>query len=76
MGKRLPDFHTWQWCDHSDNQCRSTHLVLHFIAASLFVLAALLLLNGLFSANFSSLAIGVISLIAARGVQRHEHALE
>lgn len=76
MGKRLPNIHSWQWRGCADNHCHPTHFVLHVIALALFILAGLLILDGLFSFSFSSLAIGVISLIAALGIQRHGHAFE
>ncbi|MCD5997140.1 DUF962 domain-containing protein [Pseudomonas sp. CDFA 602] len=76
MGKRLPDLHTWQWRGYARNHQHPTNLVLHLIAVPLFVITALLILDGLFSFSFSSIAIGVIGLIAALGVQRHGHSLE
>lgn len=76
MGKRLPNLPTWQWRGYADNHRHPTNLVLHLIAVPLFILAALLILNGLFSLSFSALAIGVIGLIAALGIQRHGHSLE
>lgn len=63
MGKRLLNIHTWQ-C--ADNHRHPTHL----IAVPFFILAALLILDGVFSLSFSSLAIGIIGLIAALGIQR------
>jgi phage terminase small subunit len=76
MGKRLPNIHTWQWRGYGDNHRHPTNLVLHLIAVPLFILAALLMLDGVLSLSFSSLAIGVIGLIAALSIQRHGHSLE
>ncbi|GFM68216.1 DUF962 domain-containing protein [Pseudomonas cichorii] len=76
MGKRLPNLPTWQWRGYADNHQHPANLVLHLIAVPLFILAALLLLDGIFSLSFSSIAIGIIGLIAALGFQRHGHSLE
>ncbi len=76
MGKRLPNLHTWQWHGYADNHRHPTNLVLHVIAVPLFILAALLIIDGVLSLSISSLAIGVIGLIAALGIQRHGHSLE
>jgi hypothetical protein len=75
MGKRLSNLHTWQWRGYADNHRHPTNLVLHVVAVALFILAALLIVDGLFSWSVSSLAIGVIGLIAALGIQRHGQAL-
>lgn len=76
MGKRHPNLHTWQWRNYPDNHRHPANLVLHLIAVPMFIIAALLILDGLFSLSFSSIAIGVIGLIAALGFQRHGHTLE
>jgi phage terminase small subunit len=76
MGKRHPNLHTWQWRTYADNHRHPANLVLHLIAVPMFILAALLILDGLCSLSFSSIAIGVIGLIAALGFQRHGHTLE
>ncbi|WP_122544097.1 Mpo1-like protein [Pseudomonas viridiflava] len=76
MGKRLPNLHTWQWRGYADNHRHPANLVLHLIAVPLFILAALLIVDGLFSLSVSSIAIGVIGLIAALAFQRHGHTLE
>uniref|UniRef100_UPI004053F055 hypothetical protein n=1 Tax=Pseudomonas sp. G.S.17 TaxID=3137451 RepID=UPI004053F055 len=69
MTKRLSNLHTWQW--HADNHRPPANLVLNVLARPLFILAALLIVDGLISCSFSSLAIGVIGLIAGLGIQRH-----
>ena len=76
MAKRLPNLPSWQWRGYADNHRNPTNLVLHVIAVPLFIIAALLILDGLFALSFSSIAIGVIGLIAAMGFQRHGHSLE
>jgi phage terminase small subunit len=76
MGKRHPNLHTWQWRTYADNHRHPANLVLHLIAVPMFILAALLILDGLFSLSFTSIAIGVIGLVAALGFQRHGHKLE
>ncbi|MDB6144472.1 MAG: hypothetical protein JWP80_3516 [Pseudomonas sp.] len=76
MGKRLPNLHTWQWRGYAANHQNPTNLVLHIIAVPLFIIAALLILDGLLELSFSSIAIGVIGLIAAMAFQRHGHTLE
>lgn len=76
MGKRLPNLRTWQWRSYADNHRHPTNLALHLIAVPLFIIAALLIVDGLLGLSFSSIAIGVIGLIAALGFQRHGHSLE
>lgn len=76
MDKRLPDLHTWQWRGYTDNHRHPANLALHLIAAPLFIVAALLIVDGLFSLSVASIAIGVIGLAAALVFQRHGHALE
>jgi len=71
MGKRISNLHTWQWRGYAEDHRDPTNLVLQVVAAALFILAALLIVDGLLSWSVSSLAIGVIGLIAALGVQRH-----
>ncbi len=71
MGKRLMNLHMWQWRGYAENHRHPTNLVLHVVAVALFILAALLIVDGLLSWSISSMAIGVIGLIAALGVQRH-----
>ncbi|MBP0942688.1 MULTISPECIES: hypothetical protein [Pseudomonas] len=70
MDKRLPNPHTWQWRGYADNHRHPTNLALQLIALPLFVLAALLIADGLFSSSVPSFAIGVIGLVAARVFQR------
>jgi hypothetical protein len=69
MNKRHLNLHTWHWRGCAENH--PTNLVLHVVAVSLFILATLLIIDGVFSLSISSLAIGVIGLIAALGIQRH-----
>jgi len=76
MGKRLPNVHSWQWRNYANNHRHPANLVLHLIAVPLFIIAALLILDGLLSWSFSSLAIGIIGLVAALAFQRHGHSLE
>jgi phage terminase small subunit len=76
MGKRHPNLHAWQWRNYAVNHRHPANLVLHLIAVPMFILGTLLIIDGLFSFSFSSLAIGVIGLIAALGFQRHGHTLE
>ncbi|RRV05164.1 DUF962 domain-containing protein [Pseudomonas sp. v388] len=76
MGKRHPNLHTWQWRHYADDHRHPANLVLHLIAVPMFILAVLLILDGLFSLSFTSIAIGVIGLIAALGFQRQGHRLE
>lgn len=71
MGKRLPDFHLWQWRGCAASHCLPAHLVLKVIALPLLILAALLIIDGVISFSAPSLAIGIIGLIAALGIQRH-----
>jgi uncharacterized membrane protein YGL010W len=74
MAKRILNLHAWQSGNYADNQLQPSNMVLHLIVVPLFILAALLILDGVFSMSFSSLAIGVIGLIAALGIQRHAHS--
>lgn len=72
MAKRLLNLHVGQWRDYAENHKRSTQ---HLIAVPLMLLAALLILDGIVSMSFTSLAVGVIALIAASGIQRHGNSL-
>lgn len=76
MGKRLPNIHAWQWRCYGGNPRHPANPVSHLIAVPLFIVAVLLILDGLFSMSFPSIAIGVIGLTAALGFQRHGHSLE
>ncbi|MND98957.1 hypothetical protein D3C76_612490 [compost metagenome] len=76
MSKRLPNLPAWQWRGYYDNHRHPTNLVLHMIAVPLFIVAVLLVLSGLFGFDFSQLAVGIVGLIAALGLQRHGHKLE
>ncbi|MNE43768.1 hypothetical protein D3C80_1379620 [compost metagenome] len=50
--------------------------MLHLIAVPLFILAFLLIVSGVFSLNLGNVAIGIVGLLAALGLQRHGHSLE
>jgi len=71
MGKRLLNLHAWHWRNCMEYQRHPTSLVLNAMAVPLFILAALLIIDGVVSLSFSSLAIGVIGLIAAWGIEHH-----
>ncbi|MNN73988.1 hypothetical protein D3C81_1901470 [compost metagenome] len=50
--------------------------MLHLIAVPLFILGFLLIVCGVFSLSLANIAIGIIGLLAALGLQRHGHSLE
>lgn len=70
MAKRLSTLCTWQWRGDANHHRHPTYLVLHVIAVPLFILAALLIIDGLLDPSVPSMAIGVISLIAGLGFWR------
>ncbi|RMW11367.1 hypothetical protein ALO99_200217 [Pseudomonas coronafaciens pv. porri] len=70
----IRDRHHNQRHDNIDHQEQSASVTLYLIAVPLFILASLLILNGLFSESLSSMAIGVIGLAAALGFQRKDSA--
>ncbi|MGF6399285.1 putative membrane protein YGL010W [Pseudomonas frederiksbergensis] len=76
MGKRHPNFPAWQWRMYPHHHQDPPHLVLHRIAVPLFIVAFLLMVSGGFSLDLANIAIGVIGLLAALGLQRHGHRLE
>lgn len=76
MGKRHPNFPAWQWRSNPENHRYPTNRVLQLIALQLFILGFLLIVTGVFGMSFSSVAIGIVSLLAALGLQRHGHRLE
>lgn len=76
MGKRHPNLPAWQWRAYPHNHQHSAHQVLHLIAVLLFIVAFLLMVSGVFSLDLASIAIGVIGLLAALGLKRHDHRLE
>ena len=76
MGKRLSDIPTFQWLSGDANHQCPANLILYLITAPLFILAILLLLDGVFSFSVSSLAIGVIGLAAAFGINHHGRGLQ
>lgn len=75
MGKRHPNLPAWQWRTYPHKQQHPTNLVPHQIAVPLFIVGSLLMISGVFSLDLASIAIGVISLIAALGLQHHGHRL-
>ncbi|MDR7054655.1 terminase [Pseudomonas sp. B24_DOA] len=76
MGKRHPNLPAWQWRAYPGNHQHPANLVLHLIAVPLFIVAFLLIVSGVFSLSLASVAIGVIGIVAALGLQRHGHSLE
>ena len=76
MGKRHPNLPALQWRAPPENHRNPTNLVLHLIAVPLFILAFLLIVSGVFGMSFLNVAIGVVGLLAALGLQRHGHSLE
>lgn len=72
MAKRLLNLHTSQWRGYAENHKRSTQ---HLIAVPLMLLATLLILDGIFSMSVISLAVGIIGMIAALGIERHGQSL-
>lgn len=76
MGKRHPNLPAWQWRAYPNNPQHPTNQVLQLIAVPLFIVAFLLIVSGVFSLSLASVAIGVIGIVAALGLQRHGHSLE
>jgi len=76
MSKRLPNLPAWQWRGYHHNHRNPVNLVLHLIAVPLFIIGTLLVLSGLFELDLGEIAVGVIGLIAALGLQRQGHRLE
>ncbi|RMP32684.1 hypothetical protein ALQ25_03004 [Pseudomonas coronafaciens pv. atropurpurea] len=74
MNKPLSGVQMNPWRDTSADQVHSTSVALYLIAVPLFILATLLILNGLFSESLSSVAIGVIGMVAALAFQRKDAA--
>lgn len=70
MGKRHPHLPAWQWRVCPD----PTHQVLHLIAVPLFIVAFLLMVSGVFSQSLADVAIGIIGVAAALGLQHHSQA--
>lgn len=68
MAKRISNLPIWHWHEQNPNQ---PHATLRLIAVPIFILAALLLLDGVVSASLTSLGVGIIGLVAAVGLQRH-----
>lgn len=76
MGQRHPNLPAWQWRVYPHSHQHPTNLVLHLIAVPLFIVGFLLIVSGVFSLSLLNLAIGVIGILAALGLQRHGHSLE
>ncbi|WP_260955189.1 hypothetical protein [Pseudomonas citri] len=70
MGKRHLNPAAWQWRLLPGHHHPSTSLL---IAVPLLIIACLLMVLGVFSSNLADIAIGIISVIAALGLQRHDH---
>lgn len=76
MGKRHPNLFTWQWQGYAANHRNGTNLALHLVAVPLFIVAALVLLDGLLSLSLGSILLGVIGLVASLAIQGRGHKLE
>ncbi|AHL32997.1 terminase [Pseudomonas brassicacearum] len=74
MGKRHPNLPAWQWRADPALHRHPTNQVLHLMAVPLFIIAFLLMVSGVFSLNPADVAIGIIGVVAALGLQRHGHA--
>ncbi|WP_397458122.1 terminase [Pseudomonas asplenii] len=76
MGKRHPDFPAWQWRVAPSISSDGTREGLQLLSMVLFALAFLLVTSGVFTQDPTNVAIGVIGLVAAAGLQRKRHMLE
>ena len=76
MGKRHPNFPTWQWRTQPQSHKHPTNLGLQLIAAPLLIIGALLIASGVFSLSVASIAVGVIGVLASAALQRHGRKLE
>ncbi|MGF0236923.1 hypothetical protein ACQR3P_22755 [Rhodococcus sp. IEGM1300] len=76
MGKRHPHLPAWQWRTAPHNDQHSAHIALQLIAVPLFIVAFLLIVSGVFSLSFASVAIGIVGVFAALGLQRRGHSME
>ncbi|NWC95285.1 terminase [Pseudomonas sp. IPO3778] len=76
MGKRHPNLPAWQWRNHPQNPQHATNHVLQLLALPLMVIGFLLMVSGVFSENMSSVAIGVVGILAALALQHHGRRLE
>ncbi|MCY1272116.1 hypothetical protein D3C76_512830 [compost metagenome] len=76
MAKRHPNLFHWQWHGYAANHRNPTNLALHIIAVPLFIVAALILLGGLFRLSLSTILLGVIGIVAALAIQGRGHKLE
>lgn len=73
MGKRHPHFPAWQWRVAPHNGRRSGYQVSQLMAVPLFIVASLLMVSGVFSQSLADVAIGLIGVVAAFQLQRHDH---
>ena len=69
MGKRHSNPAAWQWHILPGHHQPTSQL----IAVPLFIIGFLLTVSGVISANLADIAIGIIGVIAALGLQRHDH---
>lgn len=76
MGKRQPNLFTWQWQGYANYHRNGTNLALHLVAIPLFIVAALVLLDGLLSLSLGSILLGVIGMVASLAIQGRGHKLE
>lgn len=76
MGKRHPNFPAWQWRVEPQSQQHPSNLVEHLIAVPLFIVGFLLIASGVFSSSVASVAIGVVGVFAALGLQRQRNSLK
>lgn len=76
MGKRHPNLFSWQWQGYAANHRNGSNLAMHLVAVPLFIVAALVLLDGLFSLSLGSILLGAIGLVASLAIQGRGHKLE
>ncbi|MNO63778.1 hypothetical protein D3C76_544910 [compost metagenome] len=76
MGKRHPNLFAWQWHGYAANHRNSTNLALHIIAVPLFIVAAAILVGGLFDLSLSHMLLGGIGIAASLVIQARGHKLE
>ncbi|MCP2071252.1 UNVERIFIED_ORG: heme/copper-type cytochrome/quinol oxidase subunit 4 [Pseudomonas lini] len=74
MGKRHPNLAAWQWRAHPENHRQPTHQASYLMAVPLFIIAFVLMVSGVFSQSLADVAIGIIGVVAALGLQHHSHA--
>jgi len=76
MRKRLSQVLARQWRQYPRQHRHPANLLLHLIAVPLFLVALIVLLNGLWHWRFVPLAIGIIGLLASVLLQACGHRLE